>query len=186
MAPYDWRMSCKVMQQRDFYFTKLKALIEVLVQSNQGRRVVIVAHSFGSSVFFYFMSWVQSEKGGNGGKSWVNDHIHSFVNIAGPLLGVPKAFSSLLSAEMRDTAEMSAPMHFLKERLVSQTRLVKLFRSWGSLSGILIVLAFLIYFYFVVPVKKCSLKVDGEFGEIEHMHLTILSPSMATLPLGRF
>ena len=29
----------------------------------------------GSNVLFYFLKWVESEKGGKGGDSWVNDNI---------------------------------------------------------------------------------------------------------------
>jgi phospholipid:diacylglycerol acyltransferase len=53
----------------------------------------------------YFFKWVQSPQGGKGGDQWVDDHIESFVNIGGPLLGVPKAFSALLSGNKCSTKE---------------------------------------------------------------------------------
>lgn len=37
MAPYDWRLSFKHLQLRDYYFTKLKATIEIAKMSNQNR-----------------------------------------------------------------------------------------------------------------------------------------------------
>lgn len=45
----------------------------------------------------YFFKWVESPTGGNGGPNWVNDYVEAFVNIGGPLLGLPKALSALLS-----------------------------------------------------------------------------------------
>lgn len=33
---------------------------------------------------------------GNGGPTWVDDHVEAFVNIAGPLLGVAKCVVFLL------------------------------------------------------------------------------------------
>lgn len=51
----------------------------------------------GSNVAFYFLKWVESDKGGKGGPEWVENHVESFVNVAGPLLGVPKAMTAELS-----------------------------------------------------------------------------------------
>ena len=47
---------------------------------------MLIAHSYGSNVVVYFMRWVESKSGGGGGPQWVDAHITSFVNIAGPLL----------------------------------------------------------------------------------------------------
>ena len=55
----------------------------------------------------YFMNWVETDfadGGGGGGKGWVNTHVAVYVDIAGPMLGIPKTIPSLLSGEMRDTA----------------------------------------------------------------------------------
>jgi phospholipid:diacylglycerol acyltransferase len=58
------------------------------------------------------MKWVESPNGGNGGPLWVSDHIESYVNIAGAILGVPKTISSVLSGEMRDTAELNPVLQY--------------------------------------------------------------------------
>lgn len=50
-------------------------------------------------MFPYFLKWVESKDHGQGGSRWVNDHIESFINIGAPLLGVPKAITSLLSGK---------------------------------------------------------------------------------------
>lgn len=49
-----------------------------------------------------------------GGESseWVDKYIESWVNIAGPMLGVPKALASLSSGEMRDTAQLGGNSFF--------------------------------------------------------------------------
>lgn len=49
---------------------------------------------------------VEAKSGGAGGPRWVDSHVHSFVNIAGPLLGLIKSASSYVSGEMHDTAEL--------------------------------------------------------------------------------
>ena len=36
----------------------------------------------------------------------MENHVHAFVNIAGPMLGVPKAIPALLSGGLGDTAAM--------------------------------------------------------------------------------
>jgi len=59
--------------------------------------------SYGSNVILYFFAWVESANGGNRGKKWCEIHIATFVNIAGPLLGVVKSASAYVSGEMHDT-----------------------------------------------------------------------------------
>jgi phospholipid:diacylglycerol acyltransferase len=61
----------------------------------------------------YFFKWVQDPHGGNGGDQWVENHIESFVNIGGPMLGVPKAFAALLSGntEIRVKANILKPFY---------------------------------------------------------------------------
>lgn len=41
----------------------------------QGEKVVIVGHSMGSQVIHYFFKWVEATGHGNGGPTWVDDHI---------------------------------------------------------------------------------------------------------------
>ncbi len=72
-ASYDWRLSYSNLQKRDRYFTKLKLFIE-LSSLQSGRKVVLVSHSMGSQVVFWFMKWVEAEGegNGNGGNNWVS------------------------------------------------------------------------------------------------------------------
>lgn len=140
MASYDWRLSLHDLERRDHYFTVLKSRIETLVKINGGRKAVIIAHSYGSNVFVYFMKWVEAKGGGNGGSKWVDNHVHAFVNVAGPLLGVIKAAASYVSGEMRDTSQMGELESILfgkQDNAFNRRNRRKLFRTWGSLTAML-------------------------------------------------
>jgi hypothetical protein len=100
---YDWRLGFDQLEKRDGYFSKLKKNIEFQVNFHH-TKVVIVSHSLGSLVWYYFMKWVEDKHHGKGGPHWVDTHIEHFVNIGGPMLGVAKAATALVSGEMRDTA----------------------------------------------------------------------------------
>ena len=104
VAPYDWRVAFPILESRDGYFTKLQYKIEAMVKTN-GKKVVLTSHSMGVLVVHYFFAWVSSPE--NGGRNWVDEHIHAYVNIAGAHLGVPKALTALLSGEMSDTVIMN-------------------------------------------------------------------------------
>ncbi len=47
--PYDWRLSLPVMQQRDGYYLRMKATIEVMV-AMEGEKAVLISHSMGGIV----------------------------------------------------------------------------------------------------------------------------------------
>lgn len=81
-------------------------------------------------MFPYFLKWVENDQGGNGGKQWVNDHVESFVNIGGPMMGVPKALTSLLSGETRDTMALGSFGAYVLERFFSRRERTKLMRNW--------------------------------------------------------
>ncbi|KAI8868810.1 LACT-domain-containing protein [Ramicandelaber brevisporus] len=101
-------------------------------------KVVIIAHSMGSLVWHHFMSWVSApiEVGGGGApESWVDDHIEAVVNIGGPMLGVVKAMSSLVSGEVRETVQPMAS--YILEQFFSRTEIAKLYRSWGGVWSML-------------------------------------------------
>lgn len=73
------------MERRDQYFTRLKALIEVTFKRFEGRKVLIISHSWGDNVFRCFLHWA-----GRADSKWVEKHIGVYANVAGPVLGVPK------------------------------------------------------------------------------------------------
>jgi len=138
MAPFDWRLSLKHLQVRDFYYSKLKAQIELAKLSNQNRKVVLISHSMGANVIHYFLKWVESPEGGNAGDNWVNDHIETIVNIGGPQLGVAKSWSALFSGEMKDTAELAPFLDYWRQRVVfSQADVIQMMRAIFSVPSMM-------------------------------------------------
>lgn len=67
----------------------------------------------------------------------MNTHIHSFVNIAGPLLGAPKTLSSLISGDMKDTVQLGILESVLVESLLSRKERAYLFRRWPGLLNLI-------------------------------------------------
>jgi len=135
-SSYDWRLSPKNLEIRDGFFTELKMSIEKTVMLKK-EKVVIIAHSMGFNVFFYFLSWIESPEGGNAGKDWVNKHIKTFINVAGTALGVPKACSALVSGETKDTAQLGTFLSYVLEKLLSMKERVTIFKNYGSISSMI-------------------------------------------------
>ncbi|KAI0343373.1 phospholipid:diacylglycerol acyltransferase [Trametopsis cervina] len=135
LAPYDWRLSYYNLEVRDGYFSKLKATIEGF-KHRHDRRVVLVAHSMGSTVMLPFdFKWVENPQHGKGGSDWVENHIEALITVAGTHLGVAKAMSAFLSGEMKDTVQMNPAGAYVLERFFSRKERRKLFHSWpGSAS----------------------------------------------------
>ncbi|KAJ9075954.1 phospholipid:diacylglycerol acyltransferase [Entomophthora muscae] len=130
LAAYDWRLAYDNLEKRDRFFSKLKSTLEQS-KLNSGEKAVVLSHSMGSLVWYYFLKWVESKLGGNGGPQWVEDHIHATINIAGALLGAPKTMPTLLSGEQRETVQPMA--QYVLERFLSRMERAKLFRNWGGL-----------------------------------------------------
>ncbi|KAI9319796.1 Lecithin:cholesterol/phospholipid:diacylglycerol acyltransferase [Dichotomocladium elegans] len=131
LASYDWRLSFSNLEVRDGYFTRLRSSIETFRRIHN-RKVVVVAHSMGSNLFPYFLKWVESPVGGNAGSSWTEDHIETFANIAGPMVGVPKAMTAFLSGETRDTMALGSFGAYLLEKFFSRRERASLMRSWAG------------------------------------------------------
>ncbi|KAF7980834.1 hypothetical protein HWV62_36468 [Athelia sp. TMB] len=127
LAPYDWRLSYWNLEERDGYFSRLKSTIEGF-KTRQGKKVVLAAHSMGSTVVL----WVESPAHGGGGPGWVDAHVEALVAIAGTHLGVAKAMSAFLSGEMKDTVEINPAGAYVLERFFSRRERQKLFRSWAG------------------------------------------------------
>ncbi|KAI8819358.1 Phospholipid:diacylglycerol acyltransferase [Fimicolochytrium jonesii] len=140
LAAYDWRLSFKNLELRDLYFTKLKSTIEIAYKhaimnggDENAAKVMIASHSMGSTVFLYFINWIRAQHG----DEWNAKYLAGWINIAGTLLGVPKAAATLLSGEMRDTAQLNAAATSLLDYFFSREQRVKLFRSWGGMASML-------------------------------------------------
>lgn len=119
------------LEERDGYFSKLKYTIEGF-KKRQGKKTVIAAHSMGSTVMLYFFKWVESPEHGGGGSDWVENHIESYITIAGTHLGVAKAMAAFLSGEMKDTVQMNPAGAYVLERFFSRKERQKLFCSWAG------------------------------------------------------
>lgn len=63
LASYDWRLPFPQLEERDAYFSRLAAWIEVAVR-HTGEPVVLLPHSMGTVVTLYFMQWIVSPSGG--------------------------------------------------------------------------------------------------------------------------
>jgi phospholipid:diacylglycerol acyltransferase len=135
-AGYDWRLAYLDLEKRDGYFSKVKAHIE-LTKKLTGQKSVLVGHSMGSQVIFYFMKWVEAsgEYYGNGGSSWCNDHIESIVDISGSVLGTPKAITALMSGEMKDTVQLNSLAVYGLEKFFSRRERVDMLRTFGGVAS---------------------------------------------------
>jgi phospholipid:diacylglycerol acyltransferase len=135
-AAYDWRMSYQNYEIRDQYFTRLKSHIEVAVRVSN-KKVVLLSHSMGSQVLYYFLHWVEAEGHGNGGPGWVDAYIDSWINISGCMLGALKDMPAVLSGEMKDTAQLNAFAVYGLERFLSRYERAEIFRAMPGLSSML-------------------------------------------------
>jgi phospholipid:diacylglycerol acyltransferase len=135
-AAYDWRMSYQNYEKRDQYFTRLKAHIETAVKVSDSK-VVLLSHSMGSQVLYYFFHWVEAKGYGDGGSSWVDTHVDSWINISGCMLGAMKGMPSVLSGEMKDTAQLNAFAVYGLEKFLSRHERAELFRAMPGISSML-------------------------------------------------
>ena len=128
MMSYDWRLSLRDLEHRSKYFSRLKLEIDKLFAINNKEPVLIITHSFGSKVWFFFMQWVSHHFT----PQWLDTHVAVVYNIAPVLLGLPKAISALLSGDTRDTAQMGA-LSSLVDALIPPVDRIALTSSWGSI-----------------------------------------------------
>lgn len=135
-AAYDWRMTYLNYEIRDQYFTRLKNHIEV-AKDLTGLKVVLLSHSMGSQVLYYFFHWVEAKGHGNGGPTWVNDHIEAWINISGCMLGALKDVPAVLSGEMRDTVQLNAFAVYGLEKFLSRQERAEIFRAMPGISSML-------------------------------------------------
>lgn len=135
-AAYDWRMTYMNYEKRDQYFTRLKSHIELAVRV-QNKKVVLLSHSMGSQVLYYFLHWVEAEGYGNGGPDWVETYIDSWINISGCMLGALKGMPAVLSGEMKDTAQLNAFAVYGLEKFLSRHERAEIFRAMPGISSML-------------------------------------------------
>lgn len=135
-AAYDWRLSYHNLEVRDLYFTKLKSHIEI-AHKYSGKKVVLASHSMGGQVLFYFLHWVASPKGGNGGDDWVETHVEAWINISGCMLGAVKDIAAVMSGEMRDTAQLNSFAVYGLDKFLNKDERAEIFRAMPGISSML-------------------------------------------------
>ncbi|KAF8250230.1 Lecithin:cholesterol acyltransferase [Wilcoxina mikolae CBS 423.85] len=135
-ASYDWRLAYLNLEVRDHYFSRLKAHIE-LAHKLSGKKVALVAHSMGSQVAHYFFKWVEAEGYGGGGPLWVDEHIDSFINISGCMLGAIKGLPAVLSGEMRDTVQLNPVAVYGLEKFFGRQERAEIMRAMPGISSML-------------------------------------------------
>ncbi|OCL08655.1 LACT-domain-containing protein [Glonium stellatum] len=135
-AAYDWRLSYKNYETRDQYFTRLKSHIEIAVRVSN-KKAVLLSHSMGSQVLYYFFHWVEADGYGNGGPAWVDAYIDSWINISGCMLGALKGMPAVLSGEMKDTAQLNAFAVYGLEKFLSRHERAEIFRAMPGISSML-------------------------------------------------
>jgi phospholipid:diacylglycerol acyltransferase len=129
---YDWRLAYGDLERRDKYFTRLKNYVENMREMNEGRKVVVLCHSMGGNVMTYFFNWIKAKD-----SAWVHNNLHAVSYIGVPLLGLPKSISSLLSGEMKDTAELGDFLDSIRRALISRDDVAGAMRSFRSIPGML-------------------------------------------------
>jgi phospholipid:diacylglycerol acyltransferase len=135
-AAYDWRMSYMNYEKRDQYFTRLKMHIELAARISN-KKAVLLSHSMGSQVLYYFLQWVEAEGYGNGGPGWVEAYVDSWINISGCMLGALKSTTAVLSGEMKDTAQLNAFAVYGLEKFLSKQERAEIFRAMPGISSML-------------------------------------------------
>ncbi|XP_058088223.1 putative phospholipid:diacylglycerol acyltransferase 2 [Magnolia sinica] len=143
MTAYDWRLSFQNTEVRDQSLSRLKSKIELMVKTNNNKRVVVVPHSMGVLYFLHFLKWVEAPPpiGGGGGPGWCAKHIKAIMNIGPTFLGVPKVVSGIFSAEAKDVAfaRAMAPGVLDYDILGLQTleHVMRVVRTWDSIMSLL-------------------------------------------------
>ncbi|WZN65544.1 phospholipid:diacylglycerol acyltransferase [Chloropicon roscoffensis] len=130
--PYDWRMDASRLERRDGLLTRMKHTFESSFEVH-GKPACVLTHSYGDTLARYFMSWVESPAGGKGGKGWVDKYIHRYVNIGGPVLGVPKVIAAMTSGDTSESIWLPDFKSILSQRsILSKNGRAHWFRSMSS------------------------------------------------------
>lgn len=131
-AAYDWRLSCANLENRDQYFSRLRSHIETAVHTSK-EKVVLISHSMGSQVLFYFFHWIEA----HGGPGWVDKYVEAWINISGSMLGALKGLPAVLSGEMKDTAQLNAFAVYGLEKFLGKDERCEIFRTMPGVSSML-------------------------------------------------
>lgn len=95
-------------------------------------KVLLAGHSWGDNVVRGFLHWADEQQPG-----WVEEHVAVVFNCAGPILGVPKAVTSVLSGELRESTGLSFLGQMASEKVLGKEDRTAIWRTWGSALGML-------------------------------------------------
>ena len=72
------------------YYANLKQLVETMYKQNNNMKVTFIIHYMGGPVSLYFLANVVDQK-------WKDQHIHSYVTLAGAWDGANSGLGMLVS-----------------------------------------------------------------------------------------
>lgn len=167
LAAYDWRVRFDLLEERDAYFTALKARVELMSDLAGGRPVVFVSHSMGFNVLSYFLQWVHS-RAATGRQCphlplqerldresrhpqlevdgalppacdgwWARRYVRTWVNLAGSAAGAPKGLLAWYSGQMGNLASMGPLFSAMLETYLPKRSLRGLWRSFQSMTALI-------------------------------------------------
>lgn len=87
-ADYDFRKICSKDEYTN-YINEVKAMIELSVRNNNGKKAILMGHGLGANVANFLLV--------NQSKEWKDKYIDSFISISGSYGGCPQALRTLLS-----------------------------------------------------------------------------------------
>eukprot|EP01132_Coremiostelium_polycephalum_P003670 gene3670-4570_t len=89
-APFDWRLPIKELVKNG-WMLQFKHLIESTYHLNGNKKVVLIAHSMGGMVSLHFLNSMTD--------AWKKEFIDSYIPIAVPWSGSPKAIRNIVSGD---------------------------------------------------------------------------------------
>ncbi|KAM7259786.1 hypothetical protein ACFE04_015527 [Oxalis oulophora] len=129
-APYDWRLSPLMLEERDLYFHRLKLTFETALKLRGGPSVVF-AHSLGNNVFRYFLEWLKLEVAPKYYTQWLDEHIYAYFAVGAPFLGAPETVKASL-AGVTFGLPISEVLFLAWHYLLSEGTARLMFNSFGS------------------------------------------------------
>jgi hypothetical protein len=94
-APYDWRLPPSMTEERDGYLTATMRRIERMYKENNQCPVVLLCHSMGCKMGHYLLNFARKHRG----QIWIDQHIHTYMPVGAPHLGVSKALRASISGD---------------------------------------------------------------------------------------
>lgn len=128
VATYDWRLSPDLLQERDGFFYRMKHLILQLYEQHHEQRIIIIGHSYASTVLVAFLRWAEERE-----PEFLNTHISGIINIGGLTLGAFKTLSATLFGDVRDTLDIPRVFRRVLDQVVDAGLRSNLSRTWSSL-----------------------------------------------------